>query len=695
MNRNQKAGFLRAVEEPVRVHQRRQIVSKTTLAVVFLVLSIPLCAFAEVPRTLNYQGVLTDPDGSAVSDGSYSMTFRIYAVSEGGAPLWEETGTVAVSKGIFSVVLGGSDPIDLPFDEQYWLGIAVDGQDELSPRVPLSSTAYSLNALCTRGDNLIPATGSVGIGTIAPVEMLDVAGGVRIGNTASVNAGAIRWSGSDFEGYNGSAWQSFTDTGTGTVPSGAAGQTLYHTGAGWAAAGNLYNDGTNIGIGTAAPASALDILGGELRISRGDNQYTEIRNNDADGGYLWVHSPESNRKPLRIGAVYDATGSPSSSPTMIRFYVGDAAAPLVPMVVRESGYIGIGTANPDRQLEVSSGRAYARLTSSSVDGSVLELKTTDTSDLRVNGQIDFLDSADNRKATIASRYLAHPSAASGLYLSVDNVHRMIIADNGNVGINSINPTADLEVNGGTVHVRREDEPRQYIEMRSSDYGGSKLIAFSPGGNRKALSIGSHHDADGTPNGETSIRFSVGSSAAPLQAMAIRESGNIGIGTTEPSRKLTVRGNLLLESASTGDPVAEFGEGLDYAEGFDLTEGAGIEPGTVLVIDAGNPGKLKVSSSPYDSRVAGIAAGANGLGSGVRLGVGQFDCDVALAGRVYCNVEAAGGPVEPGDLLTTSSTPGYAMKAVNRESAQGAVIGKAMERLEKGAKGQILVLVTLQ
>jgi hypothetical protein len=272
---------------------------------------------------------------------------------------------------------------------------------------------------------------------------------------------------------------------------------------------------------------------------------------------------------------------------------------------------------------------------------------------------------------------------------------MVIADNGNVGINSINPTANLEVNGGKIHVRREDGPGQYIEIRSNDYGGSRLTAFSPGTNKKALLIESLYDDESTSNGETSIRFSVGSSASPDQVMAILENGYVGIGTVDPSRQLTVRGNLLLESVSTGNPVAEFGEGLDYAEGFDVSELIDIEPGTVLIIDTDNPGKLTVSSQSYDSRVAGIAAGANGLGSGVRLGVGQFDCDVALAGRVYCNVDASGGEIEPGDLLTTSPTPGYAMKATDPESSRGAILGKAMERLESGAKGQILVLVTLQ
>jgi hypothetical protein len=136
-------------------------------------------------------------------------------------------------------------------------------------------------------------------------------------------------------------------------------------------------------------------------------------------------------------------------------------------------------------------------------------------------------------------------------------------------------------------------------------------------------------------------------------------------------------------------------GLDYAEGFDVSDASRVTPGTVLVIDPLAPGKLAVSQTPYDTKVAGIAAGAKGLGSGVRLGVGRFDHDVALAGRVYCNVDATRAAVRPGDLLTTAAEPGYAMKVTNHGRAQGAILGKAMEGLEKGRKGQILVLVTLQ
>jgi len=173
------------------------------------------------------------------------------------------------------------------------------------------------------------------------------------------------------------------------------------------------------------------------------------------------------------------------------------------------------------------------------------------------------------------------------------------------------------------------------------------------------------------------------------------TGNVGIGTSNPAKKLTVRGNVLVESASTGASLIELGEGLDYAEGFHVSDKAKAAPGSILVIDPENPGNLMLSHAPYDTKVAGIVAGANGLGSAVRLGVGQFDHDVALAGRVYCNVDTTYGEVNPGDLLTTSPTQGYAMVVKDRDKAQGAILGKAMEKLAYGEKGQILVLVTLQ
>jgi len=245
---------------------------------------------------------------------------------------------------------------------------------------------------------------------------------------------------------------------------------------------------------------------------------------------------------------------------------------------------------------------------------------------------------------------------------------------GRVGIGTLTPETRLDVanpsSGPALTVgRRTGNPS--IVARS-DASGGWLIMDSNG----ASSVGLNYYSGGN-------------------VILANGGGYVGIGTTSPSRKLTVRGNILLQSPISGADIVELGEGLDYAEGFNVTDKNAVKPGTVLVIDPEYPGKLTVSDKAYDSRVAGIAAGSKGLGSGVRLGVGQFDCDVALAGRVYCNVDATEASVMPGDLLTTSATRGYAMRVTDNERARGAVLGKAMEPLEKGKKGQILVLVTLQ
>ena len=68
--------------------------------------------------------------------------------------------------------------------------------------------------------------------------------------------------------------------------------------------------------------------------------------------------------------------------------------------------------------------------------------------------------------------------------------------------------------------------------------------------------------------------------------------------------------------------------------------------------------------------------------------------MALSGRVYVLADATSGGIEPGDLLTTSDTPGHAMKVTDHAKAQGAILGKAMSGLSTG-KGLVLVLVTLQ
>src|SRR5262249_3556637 len=137
-------------------------------------------------------------------------------------------------------------------------------------------------------------------------------------------------------------------------------------------------------------------------------------------------------------------------------------------------------------------------------------------------------------------------------------------------------------------------------------------------------------------------------------------------------------------------------GCDLAEPFPISAPA-IPKGSVVVIDPKHAGQLKLSDQPYDKRVAGIVSGANGINPGIALhqeGSLEGGQNVAVSGRVYVRADAATGPIEPGDSLTTSAVPGHAMKASDLSRAQGAILGKAMSSLAEG-QGMVLVLVSLQ
>jgi hypothetical protein len=142
-------------------------------------------------------------------------------------------------------------------------------------------------------------------------------------------------------------------------------------------------------------------------------------------------------------------------------------------------------------------------------------------------------------------------------------------------------------------------------------------------------------------------------------------------------------------------------GADLSERFDVSvsSDAPIEPGTVLAIDPEAPGKLAVSRGAYARTVAGVVAGAGGIEPGLLLhqqGVEGADGEhpVAITGRVYVKADTSNGAIRPGDLLTTSDRPGHAMRVSDWQRSQGAVLGKAMSRLDEEA-GLVLVLIGLQ
>lgn len=250
-------------------------------------------------------------------------------------------------------------------------------------------------------------------------------------------------------------------------------------------------------------------------------------------------------------------------------------------------------------------------------------------------------------------------------------------------------------NGSTVH----------IGSRSAN-GDPKLIRFGDG---NFVHIG-ENGADDTLELKankisllpTSGFMTVGGIGNEQVSLGGDGNGDVELGSNNPATTLVAlynRGSNQLMNLSCRDASVRtltiYG-GADLAEPFAMSH-ENVEPGSVVIIDDENPGKLRMSHSAYDKKVAGIVSGADGIRPGISMiqeDMLEAGENVALSGRVYVKANNSAGDIQPGDLLTTSAIPGEAMKASDHDRSQGAILGKAMTELSD-ASGMVLVLVTLQ
>ena len=356
-----------------------------------------------------------------------------------------------------------------------------------------------------------------------------------------------------------------------------------------------------------------------------------------------------------------------------------------------AGKVGVGTTTPANKLTV--------LTPTLDYG----IEHTD-GDIRLG---TFVGRATGYLGTLSNHKLAFFANDNGL----ENM-TMTLIPGGNVGIGTANPVSKLHVfdgvgDRGTIHVGG-----------TLANGDPKLIRFGDG---DYVHLGENGQDDTLEFKATRYRLLGGDisydgrlaklDVADSFASYIR-SADLFLGHSSrrgtPGRALVDFGNRLVVNFGDdwgytviGGSVTEVKTlritgGADLAEPFQMKEEE-LAKGSVVVIDDEHPGRLKRSQSAYDTRVAGIISGANGVNPGIALhqeGVMEGGQNVALSGRVYVQADAAFGAIKPGDLLTTSDTPGHAMKVTEHGKAQGAILGKAMSELKAG-KGMVLVLVTLQ
>ncbi|OGU05523.1 MAG: hypothetical protein A2W29_04780 [Gemmatimonadetes bacterium RBG_16_66_8] len=211
----------------------------------------------------------------------------------------------------------------------------------------------------------------------------------------------------------------------------------------------------------------------------------------------------------------------------------------------------------------------------------------------------------------------------------------------------------------------------------------------------SLSIG----GSATVGGNLSVAGGVTAAGTSTLAGVTLQSG--GVSAPGSSAFGSVQASGLAVAGDASCKTLTILGGSDLAEPFpvDPANAHLAPPGTVMRIDPNHAGRLVVCTTAYDHLVAGVVSGANGVQPGLVMSARGNPAvagthNVALSGRVFVRATAANGPIAPGDLLTSSDSPGCAMKATESERSRGAVIGKAMSSLEQG-RGLVLLLVQPQ
>jgi hypothetical protein len=307
-----------------------------------------------------------------------------------------------------------------------------------------------------------------------------------------------------------------------------------------------------------------------------------------------------------------------------------------------SDSVGIGTTGPLALLHIS------RPSGDSTDP--LRISTNTGSPLFITSTMTATGSTINTSSSITS--------AASMQLNNVNAGNVILAGGGgSVGIgNELSPSAKMQIVEGT-----DAEPT-----------GGGYLALGP-------------DTSTNLRMDNNEIMAV-NNGAPATLFLNNDGGDVTISPAGTGRLIT--------------RILQITGGSDLSEQFEVSATSVTPaPGMVVVIDPNNPGQLIPACGAYDRKVAGVISGAGGVATGMMMSqsgtIADGEHPVALTGRVYCLADAAHADIEPGDMLTTSDTPGHAMKALDPDRSHGAIIGKAMTALPRGERGLVLVLVNLQ
>ncbi|HKW29350.1 MAG TPA: hypothetical protein VJT54_08450 [Verrucomicrobiae bacterium] len=631
-----------------------------------------LLTLIDQPSTLDaqgtaftYQGRLNTTNGPA--NGSYDLTFTAYGVSSGGSAVAGPVtnSTIVVSNGLFTTTIDfGAGVFN---GATYWLelGVRTNGSGTfatLAPRQQVAPTPYAIFSENSGAAVSVAASG-VSAGS------LNTLGAPASGQVLAFNGSNLVWS------------------------------NLAPAGGGWSLTGNA---GTTPGVNYLGTSDSQPL---EFKV--GGTRALRLEPAGSGAPNVVGGAPVNYMAPGTVGATIAGGGAVN--------YFGAAYSNVVSGVFgtvgggvqntvsgaeatvaggylnNDSGYIAViggGYNNIANNNEAAVGGGDFNAASgieATVGGGGGNSATGDNSVVGGGGG----NTASGEAASIPGGYgniaSGQGAFAAGSFAQATNDGSFVWSDDTGSGINTFASTANnqflIRAVGG-VGIGTSQTPPGGLRVHS---GGLAVTGASSPNYTGAAGV--FLEKFGTTAGAIyAYNYTAGT---PLSLALNSPGGNVGIGTLTPQNTLDVNGITRTHSIIiTG--------GSDLAEPFKMG-GQKIPQGAVVVIDEERPGQVKMSNTAYDTHVAGVVSGANGINPGIALhqaGTLEGDQNVALTGRVYVLADASRGAIRPGDLLTTSDTPGHAMKATDHARAPGAILGKAMTGLSAG-KGMVLVLVTLQ
>jgi len=538
-----------------------------------------------------------------------------------------------------------------------WL--ATDGTNSVN--FFLSSGAGSVTLRSTAGDFKLSPSGSevmritgssqrVGIGTASPSEKLDVSGAIRLGtagvnNVLNTSAAAGAPSGDLYWGDN-IICDDTGNCGTSGMPAGTTGQTLRHDGADWVSNSVLYNDGTNVGIGTTSPGAALHISkdGQQLLVepnsATGQDALVEIRGhrNGATGinqaELLFSNYDNDLTSTNKLGLISgEVTNATTNIGDLIFTNYSNGSTASETMRLTSGGSVGIGTTIPNALLDVAGSVEFNRTGTATVgDFSVsgsnnptmyfgrLSPTTSDSTDFvfrsRLNQNKLTIDTAGGGDITSYFESGGNGSFVVKRLGGGGETFLQVNESTGNVGIGTTAPSSrlDVETSSGAdtnVFSLKDSTTNVDFNFEIGDTGISGINA------KNLVIAGSSAASD--------IALSP-SSAYPGLLFLDGSTGNIGIGSTTPAQLLDVQGGTGIVGQFSGRVIG--GDAVNNDEfvtkGQLNTLGVTSVTGTANQITSSPTTGDVILSIPSDFRAPGTVNAVSGIYTGAGAGTLRLD-----------------------------------------------------------------------